>query len=107
MVNYGLGHARLDLSDEEDVYDDVSDDSLTDDSEIDSEEEEFPVGPVGSVGIRGWRRAPVRSTKGGDVVETRIPWAKRSDQWEQFEHADKSSSWVRNFATPVLSKAHD
>lgn len=102
MVNYGLRQGMLDLSDEDDVYDDAYDDEQSDtdessDDDFDSEEEEFPVGPVGSVGIRGWRRVPVRrasTTTGKVLLETRVPWTRYRDEWQELDESERSSAWV-------------
>ena len=60
------------------------------DEEEDSEEEAWPVGPPGSIGINGWtdRKGKGRaSTALGSTVG-------RRDGWEEWEDKERISTWV-------------
>ncbi|KAK4057399.1 Nuclear pore complex nucleoporin component [Microbotryomycetes sp. JL221] len=59
---------------------------LGSDSDSDSEEDQWPVGPVGSVGVRGWR---TRTSLGSNRVYG------TADSFEQWDEQAKQTSWAQ------------
>ncbi|BGP19435.1 Nuclear pore complex nucleoporin component [Rhodosporidiobolus nylandii] len=81
---------------------DVEEDS----DELDSEEEAWPVGPVNSIGVGGWRRARSHSAKGkGKALEYAQPVKLYGghDEHEQWDEKSKASSWAAANRTFHLS----
>ncbi|GAA5968439.1 hypothetical protein JCM11641_007638 [Rhodosporidiobolus odoratus] len=102
-------------SDEDTQGSDVSsdsDDGLLDDEEnsddVDSEEEAWPVGPVNSIGVRGWRRTRNHNAKGkGKAAEYSQPAKLHGglDEHDEWEAKAKASSWATANRTFHLSLA--
>ncbi|BGP02878.1 hypothetical protein RTG_03000 [Rhodotorula toruloides ATCC 204091] len=66
------------------------------DEDYDSEEEEWPVGPVGSIGLRGWRKPGASAGKGKDRADVTSPTRLYGgpDELEEWEDKSRASTWA-------------
>ena len=62
--------------------------------EDDSEEETWPVGPPGSIGLSGWNstKGKARAQRQGNALPSAVG---RRDNWEDWEAKEKATTWVR------------
>ncbi|KDE06516.1 hypothetical protein MVLG_03167 [Microbotryum lychnidis-dioicae p1A1 Lamole] len=116
------------LVDEDEDNDQDQDDDRDDDEYSDSEEDQWPVGPIGSVGIGGWRRAngDTSSARGAKARSSRIAMSPDhhlkayggTDAFQIWDDRSKAISWAsanrsfhlslaRSFSTsPTASRTH-
>lgn len=94
MVRFGYSS---DSSSSQHSHDDGSGHEYGSDS--DSEEEQWPVGPPGSIGLNGFA---VASAKGKGRATTQGEGlgrsAGRNDRWEEWEDRERAQTWVNHLA---------
>ncbi|KAL8280673.1 hypothetical protein RQP46_006996 [Phenoliferia psychrophenolica] len=93
---------------DQDSLDDDDNDRHDDEDDSDSEEEAWPVGPVGSIGLRGWRRGPTMRSKGkGKASNQSLAESLRiyggPDPLDAYEDKQKAASFLQANQTIRLS----
>ncbi|GAA5959181.1 hypothetical protein JCM21900_001419 [Sporobolomyces salmonicolor] len=107
----GRGIVALSSSDEDDLSSSDDDHEVldaSDEEDYDSEEEAWPVGPVNSVGLHGWRRAGSGKGKGKARDQSYGETARLyggPDSLEQWDDKARAEAWANANRTFRLSLA--